>query len=840
MAVLTTTLFPTNASQVQAFAGALYGVQVGSATMAQVTADITAAGGLNNALNAYYTASFGTAKVADVGDTVAANLGLTGTAATSASAYIAAQLTGKTATGGAVIANILNLFASLTADATYGTAATAWNTKVASAASYTGAANLPVGTVVAATTPFTTNADNLIGSTGDDTFTGVAGTGATFGVTDAANGGAGVDTLSLVSDAAATTLLGSALTSIEKISINQIGAGYVAFSGMTGVTDLINNNSSADLEFGRDNADSGNDVNAIATLTVNGASANTKITYSDTALTGAADVQNVNLSSYGTATASRTLTILTETASTNELETLNLALTGTNGITLTTDGTQTSLKTIAVTGAGKGFITLANDNVITSATTIDASANTGGVIIGGDTGTTGDAGGQALGAANHKVTLGTGDDLISFGANLNSSDTVAGGTGTDTLAVTAALTNAIMTNVTGFEVIRFDAGAALTQDAGLSSMSGMSYQLVSAAQTYTLNNLANAASVSVLGGAATTTAVALALKDSTGLSDSLSVSVVNGASNAVTTVTAINDVTGLETLNLSSTGGTGTNVITTLSEDGKVVLTGSAPLTITNAIVTNTFDGSAFTGKLTAKTAAATNTNIATGTGADSITTGTGTDTVNTGAGNDLIINGTAVDDATGADVLFGGAGNDTFQLQGTGLAATLTNYSTLVNIKDFTVGTSTSATDFIKLSASGVYAQATALTAGTSAQGSITAADAVVVQSLAQNATAAVATGANVFKLTTGVAFTTDFQGTFNAAIGTGSITGLVAGGAVYAGLMYDTTNSKAVLFAVNDATATNTVIDTGDAIKVIGAIDMSAADYANLSAVNFAVFAT
>ena len=77
MAVLTTTLFPTNAAQVQAFAGALYGVQVGSATMAQVTADITAAGGLNNALNAYYTASFGSAKVADVGDTVAANIGLT-------------------------------------------------------------------------------------------------------------------------------------------------------------------------------------------------------------------------------------------------------------------------------------------------------------------------------------------------------------------------------------------------------------------------------------------------------------------------------------------------------------------------------------------------------------------------------------------------------------------------------------------------------------------------------------------------------------------------------------------------------------------------------------------
>ncbi|MBU3646607.1 MAG: hypothetical protein FGM56_00805, partial [Limnohabitans sp.] len=441
----------------------MYGIQLGSTTLAQVTSDIQAAGGLTNALNAYYAASYGSASVKSVGDTVAANLGLTGAAATDASAYIQGQLTGKTANGGAIIANILNLFSTLTADATYGAAATAWNTKVAGAAAYTGASNLAIGTVVATSTPFTTNADNFTGTASDDTFSGVAGTGATFGVTDAVDGGAGNDTLSLVSDAAATTLLGSALKSIEKISVNQIGAGYVAFSGMSGVTDLINNNSSTALEFGRDNADAGNDVNAVATLTINGATAATKITYSDTALAGAADVQNVNLNGYGTAAASQTLTILTETAATNELETLNLALTGVNGITLTTDGTQTSLKTIAVTGAGSAYITLANDNVITSATTIDASANTGGVIIGGDTGTTGDAGGQALGAANHKVTLGTGNDLISFGANLNSSDTVAGGTGTDTLAVTAALTNAIMTNVTGFEVVRFDAGGALTQ-----------------------------------------------------------------------------------------------------------------------------------------------------------------------------------------------------------------------------------------------------------------------------------------------------------------------------------------------------------------------------------------
>jgi len=685
-------------------------------------------------------------------------------------------------------------------------------------------------------------------------FNAVAGTGGTFALTDIINGGAGVDTLSMISDNAATTLVGANLTSIEKISVNQIGAGRYDFAGVTGVTDLINNNSSADIEFGRDNTDAGNDVGAVAALTINGGSANTKITYSDTALAGTADVQQVNLNGYGSAASSRTLTILTETAATNELETLSLAATGVNGITLTTDGTQTSLKTINVTGAGSLALALAGDNASTSATTIDASANTGGVIIGGDTGTTGDAAGNALGAANHRVTLTAGNDTIAFGANLNASDTVAGGTGTDTLAVSLALTNALMTNVTGFEVIRFDAGGAVTQDAGITSMAGVSYQLVSAAQTYTLNNLANATSISVIGGAATTTAVALVMKDGSGLSDTLSVNVANGASNAVTTVTAINDVAGLETLNLSSTGGTGTNVITTLHEDGKVVLTGSAGLTITNVLVSTSFDATAFTGKLTAK-AGNTATNIQSGTGADTITGGTGADTVNAGAGNDTINIGSTGITTAGADVITTGAGNDIINFTATqGATADSTSYAAFNVIKDFTVGTSTSASDFLQFSAtdtnlgaSDAGAAKTGLAKGATAAG-LTAGDTMVVQSVAKDA-AAVTLTANVsfIKLTTGVAFTTNIATTAKAAIGTATITDLAE--AVYLVSMFDTTNNKMVLFTANPgASADNdTTLSTADfvagtaaSVHVVGVIDMTATDYAAFSATNLAVAST
>jgi hypothetical protein len=84
--------FPTSANQLQAFAGALYGVQIGSVTMAQVTSDIAAVGGLDIALNNYFASSFSGVPTASVAASMASNLGLTGALLTEGTAYIAAQL----------------------------------------------------------------------------------------------------------------------------------------------------------------------------------------------------------------------------------------------------------------------------------------------------------------------------------------------------------------------------------------------------------------------------------------------------------------------------------------------------------------------------------------------------------------------------------------------------------------------------------------------------------------------------------------------------------------------------------------------------------------------------
>ena len=191
----------TNAQKVQAFAGALYGVQLGTTYMSYVNADITSTGGLTNALNGYYNSSFGAVTNADVAKTVVKNLGITGTTAVAdAEAYIQAQLNAAApAARGEVIANILDLFAGGASDATYGAFVTAWNAKVEAAAAYKGADNMAMGSGVNYT--LSVSQDVLMGSAVADMFTARVVQNANGEQTnqlatgDVINGGAGTDTL---------------------------------------------------------------------------------------------------------------------------------------------------------------------------------------------------------------------------------------------------------------------------------------------------------------------------------------------------------------------------------------------------------------------------------------------------------------------------------------------------------------------------------------------------------------------------------------------------------------------------------------------------------------------
>ena len=233
-------LFPTNAAQVQTFATALYGVQVGTTTMAQVTADIAAAGGLNNALNAYYSASFGSATTASVAATIVANVGLAADA--NAIAFVTAQLNAAApaARGAAVIA-MLDAFLSTTTG-TYAAAATAFNTTVATAVAYTGAANVVAGTanpVAPQTFTLKVSADTLVGGTGVNTFD--ASTNDTFSAFDNLTGGAGANTLN--ANFTGTALPGgTAVSGIQTANLYTTAAGFTAdvssSTNWTGLTAL--------------------------------------------------------------------------------------------------------------------------------------------------------------------------------------------------------------------------------------------------------------------------------------------------------------------------------------------------------------------------------------------------------------------------------------------------------------------------------------------------------------------------------------------------------------------------------------------------------------------------
>jgi hypothetical protein len=132
-------------------------------------------------------------------------------------------------------------------------------------------------------------------------------------------------------------------------------------------------------------------------------------------------------------------------------------------------------------------------------------------------------------------------------------------------------------------------------------------------------------------------------------------------------------------------------------------------------------------------------------------------------------------------------------------------------------------------------------LARGSVSQG-LAASDALVVQNVAQNAVAAAATASvTFFKLTTAVAFSGDVKGTFAAALGSASVTGLAANGN-YLMSSFDASSSKMLVGVVNvggNANANNVLAadDFANAdIAVVGVFTMTAADYAEFTAANLA----
>jgi hypothetical protein len=677
-------------------------------------------------------------------------------------------------------------------------------------------------TVAGQTLTLTSKIDSLTGGAGDDTIDatatnegGVANV-QTLGATDTIDGGAGTDTMVIEYSVDTTPL---AISNIEHIKMTDIDATAntetINLVNVTGMTELsvIGNTNLADLD----------NVANIVTLNLTNTTGGANLDYAAAAVAGTADAQTVNVQS----TTAGTLTLDAG------IESLTI---NSNG------GTANTLAAIAGTGvasltiAGGAALTITG-TLPTTVTTVDGSAATGILTL------------TQTGAVVSNITTGTGNDVIDLSGNFvdgttaASRDTVAAGAGTDALILTAAEAQAVtsvaqFSTVTGIETVKIDDDAT----------GGGTFNMVNLGiDTLEFDNVVGTHSVIAVSGGEIQFDLADTASDArsysisgTGTTDTLTFDI-----NGVDIGGGAQTVTGIETLTIATSGTAvldGALTMTATAATEKLIITGTAGTLALGNLTLDQIDSSGFTGTSIAFGTMQQMTMLTGGSSAETITGSTAADTISTGAGADFITNQAVGVDDSSNDIITGGAGFDTFTLVGSS-SGTATNYLGSSQITDYTVGTTAANTDLIRFTANNTSYNDDADTdvglAEESGTDAVTAGDTVNIQTVAVNAAAAAAsaTTINCIKLTTSTAFTTSVQGTFNAAIGTATVTGFAASSNVLF-LMHDSTNNKMVIGTVDTNTNDTTTIQTGDTVELVATVDMTATDYALIDGDNFAAF--
>jgi hypothetical protein len=381
--------------------------------------------------------------------------------------YIAGMITAGTFTKTSAVVALTSYLASAdgVANATYGTAAQSYQNKVEVAEYYTvtsgqggasaadrkaaisgvgattdvaakvvsikaegEAAAIEAAKVPSKTLTLTNAAETLTGGAGDDTIVGVvAAAGGTTATSilpgDVINAGAGADTLSVNISGDPGSATNYSITAIqasglEKISFNAFDTrdNQVHIMDLTlmgaDVTDveLASSNANGDITI--------TGAKSILDAAMRNGSGDLTLTYGAALTVGAADTQKLHLANAtgGTFTAAGIETIdVTTSLAKSKLA----ALTATGMTNLNVSGDQK----LTIT-AGVDF----KDNASSTATdgTIDASGTTAGVDF-------------TFGAAdNNVITGGTGADIFRFGTTKNARDTIDGGDGADTVAISLA------------------------------------------------------------------------------------------------------------------------------------------------------------------------------------------------------------------------------------------------------------------------------------------------------------------------------------------------------------------------------------------------------------------
>jgi len=516
----------------------------------------------------------------------------------------------------------------------------------------------PAPVPVAQTFTLTANADtgaSFTGGAGSDTFNAIVaadrGTGTTLTPGDNITGGSGVDTLLVTvsgTHTGAQTHSTTVLAGVEKVlsSNFETSANNDTFDASlwTGVTTLGLASSSAtgDVIFT-------NVANTVTGEMASGA-ADLTITYAATLLTGAADVQALNLSG---ATTAATFTV--GNGATGYAETLNVSSLGASNSITTANNRH---KTINVTGDKN--LTLALTDTANTTTKVDASALTGNLTLSG------------LGTTNINIIGGAGSDTVTV-ANIDANDTIDGGAGTDTLKTVAAISATNGAKITNFEVLEVT-GNGVTQGAsdivGVTTASVNDTTTGSANGTITFSGMAAATSLAVKAVGDATDDVTATLTTNT-LTDAISVALGTTTAGVTFDVLTLDNY---ETITLGNS--VAASVVGSLvsSQATKLVINAGAATTVTavTAAALGTIDAAASTADVTVGavskassiTGGAGNDSFTGGGNADTVVGGAGNDTIDGAGGNDSILGGDGIDSITGGagnDTVDGGAGNDIF-----------------------------------------------------------------------------------------------------------------------------------------------------------------------------------
>jgi hypothetical protein len=615
-------------------------------------------------------------------------------------------------TSGANITTAINYLAGIDKDTEY--TAAGITASVATIVS----AGVQSATTAGKTYTLTTGQDNVTGTAGNDSATGLSTTLTTGDTIDL---GAGTDTVSYTQSISGTTsVAGFTLTNVEKLSVN-LSDGDTTADHVVTINTL---NSSADtLEVAGLSSTGESDV-----VTFTNVKAGTKISMANNtdvsatanfvtaATSGTADSVSAEVS--GVSASAATDAVLTIGTG---FETLNLNTTGsasTLGDIVTTTAT-----TLNVTGAQNLTVTADLDATLD---VIDASAFTGnldidtanntsdqdttsGGVDGIDLTITGGSGNDTIdisqNAADNEVSVnaGAGDDTVTIGQILGegsstvAADVIAGGAGTDTLSADVDLVDAgtaLITGLTtvsgaisGFEVLNLTGFAAEDNTVNLANISSEITKVTITETTGGSTTLNAPGSLTVeIKGSAILAADDLIADSGSGTADTLTIKNTNLATGTNQIGNNATDITttDFETVTIDVGGySTATAQLVKNINVGALnalVLTGANGLTTTasnGTITAKTIDASAMTGAFVMGVAAASGvttitggsgsdtllgdaaSTISGGAGNDAITGGTGNDTLSGGAGNDTITTN------TGTDAVTGGAGNDTFTVAG-------------------------------------------------------------------------------------------------------------------------------------------------------------------------------